>query len=155
MNFSMTLDRSTVSCSNTENMYIVLQHVEACFLAAGYTTETFVEYLAAHLENEHGMLVMPEKDYHDALDTARAEGRPSATEDSDYMAGLVDYGLYDEPQDDNEDYMAGWRFGSELADRAHNQRLHDNYHADSDDGTALASAGWGTDEDYGDCGDRL
>ena len=152
MNFSMTLDRSTVSCSNTENMYIVLQHVEACFLAAGYTTETFVEYLAAHLENEHGMLVMPEKDYHDALDTARAEGRPSATEDSDYMAGLVDYGLYDEPQGDgNEDYMAGWHFAAGVE----HARIAAADCDDSDDGTALASAGWGTDEDYGDCGDRL
>lgn len=147
MNFSMTLDRSTVSCSDTENMYIVLQHVEACFLAAGYTTETFIEYLAAHLETEHAMVVMPEKDYHAALDDARADGRPSVTEDSDYMAGLVDYGLYDEPQEPtNSDYMDGWNFGSGLAMRAHEERQRDC--DDSDDGTALASTGWGTDEDY-------
>lgn len=124
MNFSMTIDRSTVSCSDAENMYIVLHHVEACFLAAGYRTETFVEYLAGHLEIEHGMAVMREKDYHAALDDARGDGRPSATEDSDYMAGLVDYGLYDEPQEPtNPGYMHGWLFGSGLAQRAHNKAL--------------------------------
>lgn len=100
MNFSMTIDSATVS-TVAKDEYEILQHIQACFMAAGYSADTFAEYLAHFLELYHGMVVMLDKDFNNALDEARNDG----------------YALRD----------------------------------DEDDGAALASAGWGTDEDYGDC----
>lgn len=72
MNFSMTIDYATVS-TMAKDEYEMLRHIEACFLAAGYDSDTFAEYLAHYLELYHGMTVLPEKEYERALAEARNE----------------------------------------------------------------------------------
>ncbi len=60
MKFSITIDNVTVS-TMAKDEYEMLRHIEACFLAAGYNSDTFAEYLAHYLELYHRMTVMLEK----------------------------------------------------------------------------------------------
>ncbi len=81
MNFSMTIDYATVS-TMAKDEYEMLRHIQACFLAAGYDSDTFAEYLAHYLELYHGMTVLPEKEYQQALEEARNEAYDEGFEDA-------------------------------------------------------------------------
>lgn len=125
MNFSMTIDNATVS-TVVRNEYEIIRHIEACFLAAGYRSETFAEYLAHYLELYHEMTVLPEKDYAQALDEARNEAReeeckcPMCDDPIAYDAGWNDGFQGEENLDEDmveiPAYMAGYKDGK--SDRA-------------------------------------
>ena len=111
MNFSMTIENATVS-TVVRNEYEIIRHIEACFLAAGYGSETFAEYLAHYLELYHGMTVLPEKDYAQALDEARNEAY-----DEGFGDGTIEANEESEKDckcpmcDDPVAYDAGWNDG--------------------------------------------
>jgi len=81
MNFSMTIENATVS-TVVRNEYEIIRHIEACFLAAGYDSDTFAEYLAHYLELYHEMTVLPEKEYTQALAEAREEAYDEGFDDA-------------------------------------------------------------------------
>lgn len=127
MKFTMTIDNATVSTIAASESEII-RHIEACFLAAGYCSETFAEYLAHYLELYHEMIVMPEKDYTEALEEARngeldidteeeeEEEEPALKLEDEYNAGYND-GYNGEPMPENASaaYRAGWYEGNEDA----------------------------------------
>jgi hypothetical protein len=125
MNFSMTIDHATVS-TMAKDEYEMLRHIEACFLAAGYDSDTFAEYLAHYLELYHEMTVLPEKEYTQALNEAReeayGEGRADR-EDEEEDEEESDEEESDEEESDEEDedekdmassvaYDIGWNDGN-------------------------------------------
>jgi len=101
MNFSMTIENASVS-TVVRNEYEIVRHIEACFLAAGYDSDTFAEYLAHYLELYHEMTVLPEKDYAQALDEARNEA---------YDEGYDDAELEGKEIGNSEGYDRGYRDG--------------------------------------------
>ena len=114
MKFSITIENATVS-TIAKDEYEMLRHIEACFLAMGYCSDTFAEYLAHYLELYHGMVVMLEKDYtkaHNAkLDT---QEEPALKSEDEYNAGYND-GYNGDPMPENQSaaYRAGWYEGHE------------------------------------------
>jgi len=73
MHFSITIDHATVSSEKALAEFEIIRHLKACFACLGYSEDSFVEMLAHYLELEHGMTVLPEKEYRDALEEARNE----------------------------------------------------------------------------------
>jgi hypothetical protein len=124
MKFSITIENATVS-TIAKDEYEMLRHIEACFLAAGYNSDTFAEYLAHYLELYHGMVVMLEKAYTEALEEARnaeldidteEEEEPALKSEDEYNAGYNDgYNGDPIPENASAAYRAGWYEGNEDA----------------------------------------
>ena len=73
MHFSITIDHATISSEKALAEFEIIRHIKACFACLGYSEDSFVELLAHYLELEHSMTVLPEKEYHNALEEAREE----------------------------------------------------------------------------------
>jgi hypothetical protein len=86
MNFSMTIENATVS-TMAQDAYEMIRHIEACFLAAGYESRVFAEYLAHYLEL-----------YEQALNEAREEA---------YGEGRADREDYSEREEDAGESILG------------------------------------------------
>jgi len=117
MNFSMTIDYATVS-TMAKDEYEMLRHIEACFLAAGYDSDTFAEYLAHYLELYHEMTVLPEKEYRNALEEARneaydegfADAREDYSEQEDApQGGEIEVQAEEEEGVETDPYYQGWQ----------------------------------------------
>lgn len=123
MKFSITIENATVS-TIAKDEYEMLRHIEACFLAQGYSSDTFSEYLAHYLELYHRMTVMLEKDYTKARnaevwDTEEGEEEeepdwhaPVLKSEDEYNAGYND-GYNGDLMSENQSaaYRAGWYEG--------------------------------------------
>jgi hypothetical protein len=100
MHFSITIDHATISSEKALAEFEIIYHIKACFACLGYSEDLFVEMLARYLELEHGMTVLTNEEYRDALDEAREEAygegradREDEGEDKECMAFSLAYDL--------------------------------------------------------------
>lgn len=124
MKFSITIENATVS-TIAKDEYEMLRHIEACFLAMGYCSDTFAEYLAHYLELYHGMVVEIKEAYTKARNANfHAEEEEELTHElknhwrviseDEYNAGYNDgYNGDPMPENQSEAYRAGWYEGHE------------------------------------------
>ena len=110
MHFSITIDHATISSEKALAEFEIIRHIKACFACLGYSEDSFVELLAHYLELEHGMTVLPEKEYHNALDEARedayGEGRADREEenheDREWRKGTREHREEEEDEEDED-----------------------------------------------------